>query len=459
MLLATGIVVAVMGGLALFQMPLRARLSVIALLAVPQLVVPGLIESASLFQIWVAVCALVMLLRERPRFSSVYVQVLLVMSAVTLVAALWSPLPNFAVIAAVQVLSLVTIALHAAYVLKEDPKGLTTTFRWLSVGVLVESILVIAFRLLPSLEEAFLKSPAAELLIGSDKMRNFFSGSPDNVFDPLKAGGLWLNANTASMFLGVSACAFVCVYKRYRSKFFLLTAVVSAVAVCFTGSKTGLVLLIAMPALAWVGTHLARPRGRPYILPFLLLAYPAAMLVQALVDAMIPVELASNSSLSLGTRVIIWDVAGALFASSPWLGLGFGGWGENFYAFSGGALGRYFPPHNIVIATWADNGIVGALLLCALIAIVVTGHFKRMGSTPSPVSAAWGWSLAAFLWTWIHGMADAVTFYGDIRTVIFLGLLMGFMLHEPNAGGSDDVQNKIARVPHPVQVYGTNRSV
>lgn len=447
LLVGVALVVAGLAGLLIFVMPLKVRLSVLAVLAVPQIMVPGLIESASIFQIWIIVCSLVMMIRERPRFSSGAIKLLLGMSAAALIAVLWSPLPNFAVIAAAQILSLGSIAIHAAHVLKEDEEGLAPAFKWLSFGVIVEAALVTIFRLQPNQEEAFLRSPAAQLLIGSEKIGNFFAGSPDNVFDPDKSGGLWLNANTASMFLGVSACAFFCVYKRYGNRWFLLTALVAASAVYFTGSKTGLVLLLALPAVAWVAPRLCRPKGRGFLLPVALLAYPAILAIQGVADALIPPDIAADSSLSLSTRAVIWDVASTLFSQNQVLGLGFGGWGENFYAFSGGALGRFFPPHNIIIAAWADYGMGGALMLCAFMAFILIGHIRRMGSSPLPISGAWGWSLAAFAWLWIHGMADAVTFYGDMRTLGVVGLLLGFTLHERAAERTQDEVDAKCAVP------------
>ncbi|BCW37356.1 hypothetical protein StoSoilA2_34120 [Arthrobacter sp. StoSoilA2] len=456
MLFSAGAILAVVGGLAMFLMPLRFRLAIMTILAVPQLIVPGLIESASVFQVWVASCGIVAMIREKPKFPSIYGKLLATLAILALVAALWSPLINISMIAAMQVISLLIIALHAAYVLKESPAGLTLAFRWLSVSVIAEAALVVLFRLRPDLEGAFLQTQVAKLLIGTEKLNNFFAGSPDNVFDPEKAGGLWLNANTASMFLGVAACAFVVAYKRYQSKWFLVTAAIAASSISFAGSKTGLVLLATMPLIAWVTPLLARRRGRAWILPTALVAFPVFLAVQSLIDAILPAKFAEDSALSLGTRAVIWDVASELFMEHPVLGLGFGGWGENFFAYSGGALGRTFPPHNILIATWSDYGIGGAAVLVALIIALIFGHLRRMGSPPVPVSSAWGWSLAAFLWTWIHGMADATTFYGDIRTATVLGLLTGFLLYDPQVAEIKRVRLMSSTTDAPFAACGPN---
>lgn len=431
MLLVTAGVLAVIGGLSMFLMPLRVRLAIMVLLAIPQIILPGVIESATVFQLWTAACGFVSLIREKPVFPSIYGKLLTTLAITALIATLWSPLTNIALIAAVQIISLLVIALHAAYVLRDDPRGLTLIFHLLSLGVIVEAVLVVLFRLRPDVESAFLQTQVARLLIGTDKLGNFFAGSPDNVLDPEKAGGLWLNANTASMFLGVSACAFMVAYKRYGSRWFLLTAAIGASSIVFAGSKTGLLLLVIMPLIAYVFPFLLRTNGRAWILPVALVAYPAFLVIQSVIDSLLPAKFAEDSAMSLATRSVIWDVAGQLFTSNPVIGLGYGGWGANFFAYSGGALGRSFPPHNVIIAMWSDSGLLGAGVLVAFMGAVIIGHIRRIASTPGRISAAWGWSLAAFTWTWTHGMADATTFYGDMRTVTVLGLLIAFLLHDP----------------------------
>lgn len=428
MVLLTGAGLAVVCALFVFLMPARHRLAGMALLAVPQIVLPGVIESATVFQLWVAGSGVVLALRDKPRMPSAVTKLLVALALWSLVAALWSPLKNIAVIAAVQMLSMWVVALHAALAARDHPQALRRAVRLLGLGVAAESFLVVLFRVNPAVEAQFLASPVANLLVGTEKLAGFFTGSPDNVLDPLKSGGLWLNANTASMFLGVAACAFISLGARLRAKSYYTVGLIAAAAVLFAGSKTGIVLVLAMPVLALLVAVLARRSARVWVLPVVLVAYPAFLVLNALVDAVLPESFAADSAYSLSTRNVIWDAATLMFGDNRVLGLGYGGWGEAFSAYSGGALGRSFPPHNIIIAAWADAGLVGATLLVLFIAAVVVTHFRQIDKAAGREIYALAFSLGAFLWLFIHGMADAVTFYGDLRTMVLPALLLGIIL-------------------------------
>ncbi len=59
------------------------------------------------------------------------------------------------------------------------------------------------------MESVFLHSPLAPLIVGPDAMTAFFDGGANNVTDPLKSGGFFINANVSSMFLGVATFCFL----------------------------------------------------------------------------------------------------------------------------------------------------------------------------------------------------------------------------------------------------------
>jgi hypothetical protein len=413
-----------------FFMPLKARFGMMVVLALPQFLLPSFPESASIFQVWIGVCSLAMFIRERPKRPSIYGKILVGMAMIAIAAALWSPAVNLAVISAAQILSLLAIALHAASLASEDPRALQIILKWLSFGVIAEAVMVVVFRLGPSMEMEFLHSDAARYLLGTDKLFNFWNGGRDNVYDAAKAGGLWVNANTASLFLGVSACTFFAAGARYRSKWLYFSAVLAASGVAFTGSKTGVVLVIALPAVAVLLPSLTRPKGRAWILPVVLFAYPVTLVIENVADVLVPQSVIIDSAGTLGTRSVIWETAGILFQQNPYIGLGFGGWEQQFIAASGAALGRYFPPHNVLIGAWADTGLLGAAALVVFFVAVLAGHLKLMARSPKRESYAWGFGFASFLWLLIHGQADAVTFYGDLRTMILPGILLGFLISE-----------------------------
>lgn len=416
-----------LGAVLCFQMSIRGRLTFMVLLALPQIVVPGLPESASAFQLWVVLCALVMVMRDKVELRDPQVLALLAFAGLAVASVIWAPLPLVALTTAVQTISLIVIAMHAAAVSAVDPVGLRPVFRWLSVPIAIQALMLILFRLQPSLEAKYWDSAIARWILGSDKLSGFFGMSPDNVFDPGKSGGLWLNANTASMFLGASACALTYAAIRYRSRWFGAVAALGFVAVAFAGSKTAMILLIVVPAIGWLGPKFARRGGRWFLPAAVLSTLPILWALQSFAN-LLPRNFISESSLSLGTRGVIWDSARRMFLDSPIFGLGSGGWGLNFSQYSGNALGRVFPPHNTLVAAWADFGVLGTLILVIFMVGVMASHLPMMAQTAPRESAAWGFSLAAFVWIFAHGLGDAVTFYGDLRSMIVPGLLLGVLI-------------------------------
>lgn len=122
--------------------------------------------------------------------------------------------------------------------------------------------------------------------------------------------------------------------------------------------------------------------------------------------------------------------------------MGFGGWPEYFTAASGAALGRHSPPHNIFIAAWADAATPFAILLAVFFLPVLLGHLNLMSRTSGREPYLWGFGLSAFLLLLIHGQADAVMFYGDLRTLLLPGVLLGILIASGSSDGGPPVKGR-----------------
>ena len=94
--IAVGVVLACVAVLCLAMLPAQHRLAITAIAAVPQFVVPGMFESATIFQAWVAASALITAARDHPRFPSLQSKLLVALAATYLIATLWSALPGIA---------------------------------------------------------------------------------------------------------------------------------------------------------------------------------------------------------------------------------------------------------------------------------------------------------------------------------------------------------------------------
>lgn len=420
-LLGVGIFSGVVFG---FTASLRFRFSLLAFLSVVLIFLPGAPDSLPLYLLF----AILSGAREVLRFDLWWwlPKLLSTIAGVGAAATFWSPLPSVGWAWVAQVLVLVVVALQGkALALKGGiPRTAVDILAW---SISLQAVLVIIFRLVPEIEDIFLRSPIAPLLVGGDRAERLFTTSPDNVLDPAKAGGFFLNANTASMYLGVAACLFLAYAAMTGRARYRWVSVLCLVSVVATGSKSGLILLI-LPALAWVCVRMRSRVGRMFA-PVIIVAAALFALLSPILISAIDTQFASDVETTVGTRQLIWSAGAQLFAASPVLGLGFGGWGIEFARFAGPDLAARYPPHNTIIQTWADTGFLGAFILAGLYVLILTRGMKATFQSPSSQTArVRAYSVFGVLWMICHGMGDAMPFFGDNRTGFLFVLLVVFMV-------------------------------
>lgn len=420
--------IGVLAVVAAFATTAMTKMKVAVVLALPQIMVPGLPLYLSGALIWILLCGVALMKEKRLGWTRVSVAIAAV-GLVSLVASMWSSDLGLAVGTTLQAFAVLVVCVYVGSI-RQSGLSLKPILRTLAFVSLIQSALVVLFRLSPEAEEAYWRSPAATVFLGASRLVNFFYGEGDNVSDPQKSGGIWLNANTASMFLGATAMLLAWGACIYRSRSLSFAAVLVWVAVFFTGSKTGLALALVLPIIGViVGVVLGRAKGL-LALPTALLAIPGVFVVSQLLVNLLPDSLVKESSITLGTRGIIWSTAASLFPDNWLLGLGFGGWDAKFYAASGGALGRSFPPHNVEVAAWSNGGIVLALAVVCLFIVVVAEGLRKVSASTGRRALGWSFATMGALWIMIHGQADVVEFFGDLRSLVVFGILLGVIAFE-----------------------------
>ena len=298
----------------------------------------------------------------------------------------------------------------------------------LIVAVLIP-VLIITARLDHPAAIAFYKSGVGRLVVGPGASTLFTTGS-NNVLDAARAGGLFLNANVASMCCGVLFMLTLAQYLHGRSRLMGVCTLLDFSAIFFTGSRTGEILAVtAVLAITAFGVPLG-----PW-----LKAFRAAVIVAIPVVALaILRSSAANSSggQSVDIRTQIWSASAHLFSSHPVLGLGFGGWAIAFapYAYSLGYVIDY-PPHNLFIYTWSQSGIVAVALIPAVWIALIRDTAGRSAERYK-TTCAW----IALGWVALHGMADNTTLFGDVHTAAFIGVGFGLLL----------LHSEVARANHPI---------
>jgi O-antigen ligase len=398
------------------------RIGVAAALAVPLLYVPHL--PLPLGQLWLLMVGTVGLLDRRTRTHPSPALVLVcALALITALSELWSPAGG----ALQQALrfGLFGLALHLAQsTLTEGVGVLDRTLRLMTPWMLLQAGLVFLFRSAPAVEDRFLHSRAADLLLGPAADALFTTGQ-NNVLDPAKSGGLFVNANVASLFAGLCFFAVAVLRVRTGQTRHTVLLVVLWLSVFATGSKTGAALAIALPVLAFLVVRLRSWPSSPYFLGFGLLTLPITLSVgDAVLRSVVP-DYATRSTESLGTRTLLWSAAWDLFQQSPVYGLGFGGWQREIGAY----VGRDdYPPHNLLIDAWAKSGIVCAAVTAALV-LVVGARYLRLAfrdDLDPDLRRLNAYGLAAWTWLVVHGMGDNTSVFGDLHSMLLVAVLLAY---------------------------------
>ncbi len=342
----------------------------------------------------------------------------------SLVALLWSPSGNTGIMLASQSILVATLLRDLAAPGGSRDREITRAVSIAGLWIAAAAACTIVFRMNGAVEELYLRSSPARVLIGPE-VDGLFSFARNNVLDPVKSGGLfYVNANMNSMFLGAGAFVLFATWRLTRARRLLIFAILAYAAVFFTGSKTGLVLSCATAGV-WSVLVMSRRRGLgPLGIP-LLIASPVLSL--AIFDAtrtLLP-SFYGMSEASAESRAFLWREAGQLLMDKPLLGLGFGGWQAHVEL----EWGIQLPPHNWIIASWANGGIALALFNCALAAwaLWATGAATVRAITPiarQRMAAVF----CAVMWVVVHGFFDNTMVYGEVHTVLLFVAAVAFAL-------------------------------
>ncbi len=412
----------------------RTRLTVAAFLAVPQVFVGPLgTLNLPLSQCWVILIAVCWLLerKELPVRDPVF-RAVLVFGLTQGIAISWSPKPMVGILEVARLVSFAFLLLYAARVERVRAGALTGPFTVVLCWAVVNAVLVWVFRLSPAVESVFLHSPLAPVIVGPDAMAAFFDGGANNVTDPLKSGGFFINANVSSMFLASRRSA------SSRSASPARRGAPPPQAP-LRRRCTGVLVGHVHDGVEDRGGARARPAaGGPWragprtperaLVPA---AGRAAIglgiwLVPRLLEKYVP-GYADASTESLASRAPMWEFAMKMFREHLVLGLGFGGWAQTIEQFA--ALGiETLPPHNLFIAAWASSGlpgVAGLLFLAVTILVVLTTIVvKNVGTHVARTTA---FALGAWWWVLIHGMGDNTAVYGEAKSMILLAMLLGLV--------------------------------
>jgi O-antigen ligase len=356
------------------------------------------------------------------------------------VAVTWSPVASDALQPVVLLGQfIVTLALMFAAV-KEDPRLVHRIQILYWPLVLAQALMVVVFRLLPRVEDAYLHSIAG-LFAGQNTAAALFGAGRNNVFDPGKSGGVFVNANVGAIFLGVSGLAALAVWSLTRTRWVAVAGVLSLVAVLFTGSKLGEVLAIVLPVGALcvyqVVGRSSMPARKRYLLSGGVVVIGAGAVTALLV---VNASLRARMIDAFVGRTEIWGFGADSFSRKPLQGLGYGGWESGFkaYAQTHGVY-KSLPPHNLLLAAWSTTGIVGAALTAAFIVVVAWIVIRALAGRVAVDTRFAAFAGAAIAWIFLHGMAENTDVFGEIHLMPLFALLIVYLVQPIGEEAPGDV--------------------
>lgn len=366
-------------------------------------------------------------LRAWPLWRTTWMRCAAAMAAIQLVACVWSPSPLAGIREFIYLLPFFLLCGAAYQYGRQRPEGLLRLYivmLWIS---LIQVLLVMLFRLAPTLEARFITSSVAGLFISPNVLASLFDGSPNNIFDAAKAGGLFVNANGAAAFAG--CCAMVAWHfgSALRRLDLRLLGALHWVSVFFTGSKAGAICAVLLP-LVILAIRLLRGQ-RPSMLQVALGCFVIAFVAVALPVAW---ELYSHSGFTrastetLSVRQRIWSFAWATFKKHPLIGLGHGGWELRFpfYALANG-LNPNYPPHNMFMLLWSKAGIAAALAGLAFSLSFLWTHLRAAWRASGRAAALPLGVFGAFLWVFIQAQGENFGILGEPHITTVLALTAG----------------------------------
>jgi hypothetical protein len=428
-LVLAGTALLAMGVLLSLWLPRGLSLSLVAALNAPQFytfavfgVYFSLAQFASL-AVWPA-------LASRQIWQHGWVRAAGTLILIQSISTVWAEVPALGLRNVIYTLPFLFVAAATLALAQENEKLLRKA---LTVGLLVsaaEALLIMLFRISPSLELSFLNSGIARLFVSANVLAELGNGAY-TIFDPTKAGGVFVNANVAAAYMGF--CGFLAwgCAGLFKSRWLTAVAVLDLLSVPFAGSKAGVGLCALMLGLLLV-LHLIKKR-RIGLGAAAAVSFGAGLLVVVLylgAQAFLQSRYVGNSTETLGTRFVIWEFGLSVLKTSPLTGLGFGGWEKAWptYALSHGS-NPIFPPHNALLALFVQSG-VSALIAGLLFALLTLRFIWRASNTLDlPVRRYALGVLCGVCWLFLQAQGENFGLIGEVHLTQFMALALGYLVY------------------------------
>lgn len=374
----------------------------------PALLVPEFLKNANQFLARPAILALVGLI------------------CISIVSLLWSVEVSMGIRDIAYLIEFIVIA-NAVYVLATKNKlMLYRIINALLFVICLQAITIIIFRLNEALELSIVLSPVSKYLMGMNTLQGLLDGARNNFYDPVKAGGvLFINANAAACYVGISSFMAWGVYSVLKSKLTLIMAILLWATVFFTGSKAGVLFAVLIPAFIF---YLKLQRSTKIVVVSVGASFAIFLIAISIFFSINEHNgFLQESTETAQTRYQIWNYAFNAFLDKPLMGQGFGGWEVDYSKHTD----YFLPPHNTLIYLWSKSGIIASFMgLCFILTSIGVGI--RAIKTYNNEQKNIGYALLMVLaWQFAHGFGENFGLIGEQHQMVIVSVMLGLCM----AGG------------------------
>ncbi|BFG76730.1 hypothetical protein PTKU46_47630 [Paraburkholderia terrae] len=352
-------------------------------------------------------------------FSNKLIRIILGLSIITLVSFIWSDDLRLGMVSLNSFLAFVVVFAGVTSQARVDHRWIVRGLTAMYIASLGLAASVVAFHFAPTAKILYLNTDLATWFINSNGLKGLFLDGRNNVFDPDKSGGFaFVNANAASTFLGMVSMIALGSSRAYRCPSHFVVTVLLLVAVSFTGSKAGMLLIFPLLAFFFLWKLEKKVRGSVVILVLqgALMLFLFVKIVGFGASSTASPTLNSQISDTADTRFQIWGFAAQMFIRDPILGQGFGGWQIAFPAYARFAgVPTDLPPHNTFIYLWSESGLIAAALGIAFVARLLKRAIYHMSNSDAEAKGLGAMLALTYLWLLVQGFGENQGLIGDVH--------------------------------------------
>lgn len=413
------------------MVPTRVRLFLALTSALPQVfIVPALGTSLPLALFFALSLWPESLRSVRFHLSAVPSLAVIALVTVSAMSLWWSPNPRQGIKTIAYLVTFLFIVAAARLLERRSPGALFRIMPWVLILGLIEVALVVAFRVSPVVEERFLHSGLAGLLVGPKTSAFLFTSARNNVLDSAKAGGVFVNANVAGAYIGSLAAMFLGLGRALRNRWYTVAALLTMAAIPFTGSKAAVLLdvTLLLAYVTWTHPPATKRMRAAWVAAASGLITMAVTAISAQTVLAPKNGFASRLWTAVSQRVEIWGFVPTAFANHPLAGLGFGGWLAQFPAYAqshGITFVRDTPASNSLLILWSNSGMIALLLGVLFMISVMKRSWSGTRSLDRFYSGVSFWTAASYGWVLLQSMGTNYGLVGEAHTAPLLAAALG----------------------------------